>query len=170
MNEPSSSSTYLGFGFAGLSSLHEEICRPFTEMTVTLDRVRTPTELVLWRKDDTGLKIRSKMHDLAEKVEVGILQFATTTRTNEIEPDGYWETAERFSAKVFDGPNSISKLVVDESGYSCESGILVTSISGKELVVVADVFPCHIAVLGIEGLSSASKPEYGMARYRRIDW
>lgn len=163
-------SKYLRFGFTGSRTLLEELTDPFVEVTVTLDRVRTPTKLVLWRHDDTGIAIWAEMHDVAERIEVGVLNFAATSRTEQSLPDGYWETAETFPAKPFSGQFSISKLAVDESGYLCESGLVVTPNEGEDLFIVADAFPCHIAVLGLDGLNSNSRAEYNLSSYKRVDW
>jgi hypothetical protein len=170
MESSNASSKHLSLSSTDLPSLRDEICKPFIEVSVSLDRVRTPTLVVLWRQDNTGLAIWSEMHDVAEKIEVGVLKFEKVTRTSDKNVDGFWQTEESFSTALFAEQNSLTKLVISESGYICESGFVVRSTTGEEITVVADAFPCHVAVLGIDELKSASKPEYELASYERLAW
>jgi hypothetical protein len=170
MTNAASDPKYLAFGYVGARSLRDELGDSFVEITVKLSRIRTPTKLVLWRSDGTGLAIWSEMHELAEMDEVGVLRFMPTTRVEEILEDGDRETIETFAANAFAGQHSLSKLVVEDSGYTLETGFVVTPEIGGDLFIVADAFPCHIAVIGLQDLISSSKAEYNLSRYKRVDW
>jgi hypothetical protein len=86
--------------------------------------------VTLWRPDETGLLIHSDMLDVAERREVGVLQFS---RVDEAETQEIVIEA----PSVFRENMSVSKLAIEESGMECESGIILRSSSGDEIVIVA---------------------------------
>ena len=92
------------------------------------------------------------MRDVAERREVGVLQFSRIyeTETQEIvigAPSAFRENL------------SIFKLVIQESGVQCESGLILQANSGDEIVIVAGVQPYSIAVRGITWPAYAFEPE-----------
>jgi hypothetical protein len=101
------------------------------------------------------------MHDVAERVEVGVLNFepVCTPAPDETMVD---------VALAFQGEVAVSKLVVFESGASAESGVVLRASNGKEMVIVAGVFPYSIAVLGMGSMPHIFEPEYQLDRYKRV--
>ena len=65
----------LSFGWQEQESLFEELKRPITRISIEFAFHGKPVYVTLWRPDGTGLLIHSDMHDLAERREVGVLQF-----------------------------------------------------------------------------------------------
>ena len=101
------------------------------------------------------------MQDVADRREVGVLQFSRVyeTETQEI----VIEAPSAFRENL-----SIFKLVIEESGVQCESGLILQANSGDEIVIVAGVQPYSIAVRGITWPGYTFEPEYPMEQYSRI--
>jgi hypothetical protein len=101
------------------------------------------------------------MHDLAERIEVGVLTFeqVSVPRPDETIAD---------AAPTFHGEVVVSKLIIHESGTSAESGVILKARNGDEIVIVAGAFPYHLALLGVSSLPNMFHPEYPIDRYMRI--
>jgi hypothetical protein len=100
------------------------------------------------------------MHDLAERIEVGVLSFelVNTPFDGEIFAD---------LNEAFLGSLSVSKLVLHESGKIIESGMRIQSIDG-EILILPSSFPCNLAVRGAFSEPHIFKPEYPLDRYQVI--
>jgi hypothetical protein len=98
------------------------------------------------------------MHDVAERIEVGVLEFSWARDVHEKRV--FVSLGERF-AEI----NSVLKLVIEESSVFAESGVVVSARSGEEIVIVAGAGPFTLAVKGIEDCGSFD-PEYELADYR----
>jgi len=101
------------------------------------------------------------MHDVAERTEVGVLQFERVSSAKEGEIAV--EIASEFRDKI-----AVSKLVVQESGIIAESGIVLTSSNDSEIVVVAADFPYFLAIQGLLPEPYTFRPEYPLERYSRV--
>jgi hypothetical protein len=110
----------LSFGWKEQESLAGELARPITRLSIEFAFHGRPVYLTLWRPDETGLLIHSDMQDVAERREVGVLQFsrAYEAETQEIVIE---------VPSVFCKNLSVSKLAIEESGMECESGIILRS-------------------------------------------
>ncbi|HEY3769317.1 MAG TPA: hypothetical protein VGN44_11650 [Candidatus Angelobacter sp.] len=101
------------------------------------------------------------MHDLAERLEVGVLCFDLVF-------------APAHGEKIVDldstflQPLRVSKLVLSELGKSVESGLLIQSNGGEEILIVASAFPCFLAIRGVLSLPHIFEPEYPLNRYQII--
>jgi len=151
----------LSFGWKEQESLAGELARPITRVSIEFAFHGRPVYVTLWRPDETGLLIHSDMQDVAERREVGVLQFSRVhaAETQEI-------TIEAPS--VFHENLSVSKLVIEESGMESESGLILQANSGEEIVIVAGVQPYSIAVRGVTWPEYTFEPEYPMEQYARI--
>jgi hypothetical protein len=101
------------------------------------------------------------MHDIAERTEVGVLEFTLTSRGSSDErtvalPNG------------MAGPLSTEKLVLHEAGITAESGIGLRSDKGDELIIVAGVYPYTLAIRGTSELPHIFEPEYPLETYARV--
>src|ERR1700686_2295271 len=101
----------LSFSWGEPTSLAAELAKPLKHVFVEFMPHGEPITLTLWRSDDTGLRINSQMHDLAERTEVGVLSFAYNS-----EPPTEGKAVR--VASVFERHISVSKLVIEESGTS----------------------------------------------------
>jgi len=129
----------------------------------------TPYTAVFWRADDTCFVARSKVFDVSHTygdwLEIGYLSFH----------DNYYQDApqERISLPGnLLGPLTAYKLVVTDSTEAgtkarAESGLVLVSESGSEIMIVAGAFPQSIQV-SAEFLSRPFEPEYDIEKYERV--
>jgi len=68
----------------------------------------------------------------------------------------------------FNHQNSITKLLIIESGVKAESGIIIKETGGLEIIVVAGVMPYSIAINGIGNGLRMFEPEYQIKDYIAI--
>jgi hypothetical protein len=101
------------------------------------------------------------MHDVAERMEVGVLSFE---RISAIRPG---ETIADV-ASAFQGEIVVYKLIIDESGATAESGVILKAANGDEIVIVAGAYPFSLAVLGVLSMPHIFEPEYPIDLYRRV--
>lgn len=100
------------------------------------------------------------MHDVAVKVEVGVLNF---------EPVSIPRPHEAIVDVVsFQDEIVVSKLVIHESGTSAESGVMLRARNGDEIVIVARAYPYSLAVLGVVSMPHIFEPEYPIDLYTRV--
>jgi hypothetical protein len=151
----------LSFVWTGQTSLATELGKPLKEISVEFEPHGWPMFATLWRQDGTGLRLFSQMHDVAERREVGVLQFeyVSSPKNNESSVD----IAATFNCRI-----TPYKLVVHESGVSAESGVVLTANDGTEIVIVASSNPYFLAVGGILSVPHIFEPEYPIDRYKRV--
>jgi hypothetical protein len=145
--------------------LEEELRRPFYEVSVAVDR-RLASVARLKRLDGSYLEIWSEMHDVAEQLEIGVLQIQMVSR--EEAPSRVFFTNENFQTPEFAGENRVEKLIIQEEDCVAESGIVITTQGGKQIVVVANAYPCCIAIRGVTNLDAKFDPEYKLDLYKRM--
>jgi hypothetical protein len=150
----------LSFVWAGPTPLAAELSKPIKQVSLGFDHGR-PMSVTLWRSDGTGLRLYLQMHDVAEWREVGVLNFEHVSAP---QPD---ETIADV-VPPFHGEIVVSKLIIQESGASAESGVLLKASNGDEFIIVAGVFPYSLAVSGLLSLPDIFKPEYSIDRYIRV--
>ena len=153
---------YLPFKWEGPASLADELCKPLDRVSYWIEHPAWggPTSVVLWRTDGSGLTVSSKMHDIAPRCEIGVLNFTRGRFSTE-------DTKVINLESTFHGNITASKLVINESGTSAESGIILEA-GGKELIVVAGGFPFTLAVSGLNIEALDFQPEYPLDSYVRI--
>jgi hypothetical protein len=151
----------LSFVWAGLTPLVLEFSKPLSQISVEFEPHRRPMFITLWRQDGTGLRLSSEMRDVAERREVGLLRFEYVSRPKDSET-----VVEIPSA--FNGPITVFKLVIHESGTSVESGVVLKASDGSEIVVVAGAFPYFLALAGVLPAPYTFDPEYPLDQYSRI--
>jgi hypothetical protein len=151
----------ISFGWKESEPLAGELARPIKRLSIEFAFHGRPVYVTLWRPDETGLLIHSDMQDVAERREVGVLQFSRVyeAETQEIVIE---------APLVFQENLSISKLAIEESGVQCESGIILQANSGDEIAIVTGVQPYSIAVRGVTWPEYNFEPEYPMEQYSRI--
>jgi len=150
----------LSFSWAEPTSLAAELARPLKQVFVEFMPHGEPITLTLWRSNNTGLRIQSEMHDVVERREVGVLSFAYNS-----EPPT--EGKPVCVASVFERQISVSKLVIEESGTSADSGVVLEAANDR-IVIVAGVFPYTLAVSGLFVGPFVFQPEYPMEQYLRV--
>jgi hypothetical protein len=66
----------LPFEWSESTLLATELARPLKQVSLESEPHGWPMFVTLWRPDGTGLRVRSEMHDVAERREVGVLCFS----------------------------------------------------------------------------------------------
>jgi len=151
----------LSFVWTGPTPLVFELTKPLRQISVEFETHGWPMFVTLWRQDGTGLRLSSDMRDVAERKEVGVLQFGSVSSPK----DG--ETIVDVPS-AFNAPITVFKLVAHESGAIVESGVVLKASDGSEIVVVAGAFPYFLAVRGLLPALYSFKPEYPLDQYSRI--
>lgn len=142
--------------------LAQRLSRPIDRASVNIDEHGKPYAVTLWHSDGTGLRIRSRMCDIAERCEVGVLDFSIVTSAVKD------EKTVSFPAAFYSGTKA-SKLVVSESGVNAESGLILESSDGQEIVIVAGVFPYSLAISCLSSTPHGFEPEYPLETYTRVE-
>lgn len=117
--------------------------------------------VTLWLTSGDGFRLTSQMHDLANRTEAGILCIEQLVQADpkETSVDLPWQ---------FKKGGSASKLIVRESGWQLESGLLFESPDGDEVSILPAAFPSYLCVQGIETPPQEVTSEYPLARYTRL--
>jgi hypothetical protein len=153
---------YLSFVWAGPTTLPAELRRPIKQVSLEFPIPNTgPNSVTLWRSNEDGLRLCTEMHDVAERIEVGVLNFkqVSSHRTDERIAD----VASAFQSEI-----AVSKLIVHESGTSAESGLILKASNSDEIVIVAGAYPYSLAVLGVPPMPHIFEPEYQIGHYMRV--
>lgn len=114
--------------------------------------------ITLWLTSGEGFRLASSMHALGDQIEIGILKvdFVVQPQPDEAAVDLPWS---------FRNGGSISRLVIEQSGFRAESGLLLRSGEGDEIVIVAAAFPHHLYVGGVAAPPQQVTAEYSLNRY-----
>jgi hypothetical protein len=153
---------YLSFVWAGPTPLLAELRRPIKQVSLEFPIPNTgPKSVTLWRSGEEGLRLCTEMHDVAGRMEVGVLNFeqVSSHRTDERIAD----VASAFQSEI-----AVSKLIVHESGTSAESGLILKASNGDEIVIIAGAHPYSLAVLGVPPMPHIFEPEYQIGHYMRV--
>jgi hypothetical protein len=112
----------------------------------------------LWLTSGEGFRLVPSMHDLTDGIEVGILkvEFVVQPLPDEVSADLPWS---------FRNGGSISKLLIEQSGVRAESGVLLRSGEGDEIVILPAAFPHRLYVGGVDTAPQHVTPEYRLSRY-----
>jgi len=147
------------FAWNESTTLADELRAPIKQVFLEFGPHRRLMFVTIWRFDETGLRVHSEMHDVAEWREVGVLSFSRVSTP----PD---EKATTVVVPAFNREIRAFKLVIEESGTSAESGVVLRADS-DEIVVVAGADPCTLAVSGVPSAPHIFEPEYPINRYTR---
>jgi hypothetical protein len=98
------------------------------------------------------------MHHLTDGIEIGILkvEFVVQPLPDEASVDLPWS---------FRNGGSIAKLVIEQRGTRAESGILLRSGDGDEIVILPSALPHRLYVGGVDKVPEQVTPEYSLTRY-----
>jgi len=152
---------YLRFHWPGPTALSAELIKPLAQISLQLDTHGRPMNATLWRTDGTGIRIQSKMHDIAERKEVGVLEFSYVSFPSEHE--------KIVDVRSMVGPELVvSKLIIHETGASAESGIVIKSTAGHEILIVVGAMPYSLAVSGVLRGTHIFEPEYPVDHYENV--
>lgn len=151
----------LTYKWEGPVPLAVEVTKPIRHVSIDFEPHGKPMYVTLWRPDGTGLRVNSEAHEIAERMELGVLRFSQIRSTSGSEM--MLPIAPEFNQQV-----DAFKLVIQESGVKAESGILLRARNGSEIAIVAAAFPFMIAVNGVAPLPHIFEPEYPLEDYERF--
>jgi hypothetical protein len=114
--------------------------------------------VTLWLTSGEGFRLTSSMQNLADGIEVGVLKLELVLHPvqGEASVDLPWS---------FRNGGSISKLSIEQSGVRAESGLLLRSGEGDEIVILPATFPHRLYVGGVNKAPQQVTPEYNISRY-----
>jgi hypothetical protein len=151
----------LPFVWEESTSFGDELSGPVKQVFLEFGPHGWPMFVTFWRFDETGLRLHSEMHDVAERIEVGVLSFSRIS-TPPVDKT-IVDAASAFSREI-----TAFKLVIEESDTIAESGVVLKAGS-DEIVVVASARPCMLAVSGVSlPAPHMFEPEYPIDRYIRV--
>ena len=165
--------SHLAFAWHEISPLATELTAGVVRATLG-SMLHFPQLLTLWRADGTGLQIRARMHDIALRLELGVLKLGLVNAEKEQPKPSLTGVRELSFATVglpasFHGQNKVVKLVISEADTTADSGILITASDGKEIVIVAGVMPYSLAIRGIFSGPRIFQPAYKLEYYERVE-
>lgn len=119
-----------------------------------------PIAVTLWQRSGIGTRIESMMHDLAPRLEVGILSMTRVSAPfgDEI----FVEAPSEFARDL-----ALTKLFIEVESNRLESGVILTGRSERELVIVAGAYPYSLAIFGLGDAPHRFEPEYPLNAYQR---
>jgi hypothetical protein len=154
---------YLPYVFTGSVPLAVELNKPIRKVSIDIVHPAWgPRFFTLWHSEETGLKIFSQMHDIAERLEIGVLNFEKVTAhaEDEITVDG---------SAAFDCSIEAFKLILDEEGTRAECGLELRASNGDQIAIVPSAGPYSLAILGaFASTPHIFEPEYELDRYTRV--
>lgn len=115
--------------------------------------------VTFWRSKDAGMKIASTMHDIGERLEVGVLRIEVVDWRPE-----YMQVTRPLPSE-FCGSIEVEKLVGCHGSIEFESGLLLRSAKGNVIALVAAAHPYMIALSGLLE-QKFWVPEYDLDFYR----
>jgi len=128
------------------------------------------SQVTLWfRSRDAGVAVSSEMHDVADRLAVGVLDIKNVYS----DPDSSFvafpkEGTPRIQSLV---PalevKALWKLSISENEAECESGLRLLLSDETELSILPSAFPCHVVPIR-NGHSLTKKPtEYKYENYKQ---
>ena len=164
--------SHLAFAWRETGSLATELTAAVVRASL-MTVVDRPHRLTLWRADGIGLRICSRRHDIAERIEIGVLGFELVSEEKEdTRPSPSANRSSFINIDIpaaFNGRNRATKLVISESGTTAESGFILTASDGAEIVIISGVYPYSLAVKGIGSMPHGFEPEYDLECYERVE-
>ena len=141
-----------------LDDLREALSRPLLGISIESQKNRWVSSLTIWNEDHSGIKIASKMYDLAYKLEVGSLSFTTVK---------YPEDGPEIHAlpKSFSSSKTLQIMLIQEPGYRIESGLKITASDGAEILIVPNAMPYTLAVQYPGCELKYFEPDYNLEHY-----
>ena len=138
----------------------------FTSMSVVRSASQRTQPRIVYINTNTGqrLMIGSKSIDYADREELNVLVF-------ELNAEGSRFETPLLIDKSFSGPNTLMKLVYRDDEVEAESGIEITSKTGKTMTIMAGDMPYALAIKGVDVEGEYDfLPELDFSAYTRIPW
>lgn len=118
------------------------------------------TDVVFRLLSGREVRVVNRMHDVAERFEIGVLDFV-------IDGAGCDDEFFRELPSDFREMLGVERLVWEDSNVYAESGIVIHSCRGNRIVVVAAATPCTLSVDVLGEGFGISESEYPLDAYVR---
>ncbi len=141
------------------TSLEDECKEGFVSFSLVKETHGHPITVFLWHATGNGIKVQCVMHDLGPRREVGSLIFGSINSNC----DGL-NTIELPSD--FNHDLTLEKLLFVDDESIVESGIAITTNSGKKLLLVSGACP-HTVEISTATFNHDFEPEYPISDYKR---
>ena len=153
-----------------LTILADELRKPFVRISINygnnahlVEKERWVNSVTLWDADKMGLRILPFMTDVAKRVEVGSFSFERVTES--FDGDVFFALDKSFSEKT-----SLKKIIVKETNHIVETGFVIFSSTGAQILIVPNAMPYTLAIR-CEGIGTKFfEPEYSLGWYEIADW
>ena len=153
------------FEWNGAETLRSILEVPFHRISMRLHAGRPdmPNVVTFWRSDSSWLQVHSVMHDISDRLEVGVLTF----EIGRAEPMNE-EAVVDIRPSPF-APADIKKLIIRDEDVIAESGIKLSTKDGNVITVAAAAFPCTLAIAGVsDEIENIFTTEYDIDKYQEI--
>jgi hypothetical protein len=150
----------LNFEWNGNGDLADRLRVPVRRVSVRRIPNVGIVALTLWDAASNGVQIASRMHDVGDREEAGVLVFSSVDAL-----DGEDEVLS--PPPVLSGVHGLVKLVGSYDAQTTESGIVFEGEGLSDFVVASGVFPHTIAVSGLPG-EVRFEPELDLETYERV--
>ena len=147
--------------FSTDTPLTEILNHPVCRISLFEDSYGKCANLTLWHSNDRGLCVFSRMHDVAERLEVGVLNFRSVTTID--------EGAISVDFEPLLVPYRGCKLVVEEAETRLESGLKLYFQNGQDLLILPADFPLFLAVSGSCIQDRYTTSEYPLKDYEAVE-
>jgi hypothetical protein len=120
-----------------------------------------PIAVTLWQTTMSGMRIESVMHDMAERIEVGVLSITHVDAP--FADEVLIEAPDAFRYGV-----TLTKLFLMVENTYVESGLSLHGRDGCEIVIVTGAFPYSLAISGVGEWPHLFEPEYPITLYQLL--
>ena len=158
------------FVLKNIDDLSNALMQPFARASVIYpnkdilaEKHRWISSVTLWNENGEGVRITPVMNDVADRLEVGSLSFESVAKADG--QDEFFELSGSYSNGTL-----ISKIILNESGKTIETGIIIKAPNDTEITIVPNAMPYTLAVKCEEITSGFFEPEYALEDYVVEGW
>jgi len=150
----------LNFSATGIESIFEELHKPIVGISTQKIASDVIIALIFWHQDGTGVRCRSNMHDVAPRIELGVLDFAKIRSNRDKECEGFLDGG----LPSFD-TLEVLLMTIEAGGVVAESGMVLRSASSR-IMVACGAAPYSLAVYDSRFPDRDFLPEYKISEYK----
>ena len=152
------------YKFEGIETelLKITLLRPIISISIIRGVASKISRIVIWNDKCVGVSVRSKMHDVSERFEIGSLCFDYLSRESF---DG--SGCENYKLNNFSHPKNIDIMKYKTGEVCSESGLSIKNLNGDEILIVSGAYPYTIDFYCLELNFVVFEPEFGIEYYER---
>jgi len=151
----------LNFSMSGIESISDELYKPIVGISTQNIAGDLVIGLIAWHQDGAGICCRSKMYDVAPRIELGVLDFSMVRDAKDRKCEGFLDG----SLPLF-GILDVLVMTIEADGVIAESGIILHSAGGR-IVIACGAAPYSLAIYDSRFPERNFLPEYGITEYKK---